>query len=69
MEQTRHGWYMPGIPVLGRLRQEECKFKATLDYRMRPYFKEQKEDEWTDRREGMKQKRIKLVFTFNNFVL
>lgn len=38
-------------------------------YIMRPYFKEQKEDEWTDRRKGMKQNRIKLVFTFNNFAL
>jgi hypothetical protein len=33
---------MPVIPALGRLRQEHCKFEASLDYLARPYFKKKK---------------------------
>jgi hypothetical protein len=25
-------WHSPVVPGLGRLRQENCKFKASLDY-------------------------------------
>jgi hypothetical protein len=25
-------WYTPVIPVLGRLRQDDCEFKASLSY-------------------------------------
>lgn len=27
-------WYTPGIPALRKLRQENYKFKASLDYRV-----------------------------------
>jgi hypothetical protein len=29
---------MPVIPALERLRQEDCEFKANLDYIVRPYL-------------------------------
>jgi hypothetical protein len=30
---------MPIIPALRRLRQENCKFEASLSYTVRPYLK------------------------------
>jgi hypothetical protein len=30
---------MPGIPELRRLRQENCRFKASLDYIAKPCLK------------------------------
>ena len=30
---------MPVIPVLGKLRQEDCRFNISLSNLMRPYFK------------------------------
>jgi hypothetical protein len=32
---------LPAIPALGRLRQEDCQFKASLGYRVRPYLKKE----------------------------
>jgi hypothetical protein len=32
-------WHMSGIRALGRLRQEDPEFKASLDYIARPCFK------------------------------
>jgi hypothetical protein len=32
-------WCAPGIPALGRLKQEDCKFKASLSYITRPCLK------------------------------
>ena len=32
-------WCTPVIPVLGRLRQEDCRFKASLGNLVRPHFK------------------------------
>lgn len=29
-------WLMPVLPELGRLRQEECKFMASIDDTVRP---------------------------------
>jgi hypothetical protein len=34
------------IPTPGRLRQEDCKFKASLDYTARPYLKKKKMYLW-----------------------
>jgi hypothetical protein len=35
-------WHMPRILALGRLRQEDCKFKVSLGYTVRPYLKKKK---------------------------
>jgi hypothetical protein len=38
-------WFMPEMPAFpefGRLRQEDCKFKASLGYKVRPYLKNKK---------------------------
>jgi hypothetical protein len=35
-------WYAPAIPALGRLRQEDPKFKASLSYSVRPYLKKKR---------------------------
>jgi hypothetical protein len=35
----REWWHTLVIPALGRLRQEELKFEASLGCRMRPYLK------------------------------
>jgi hypothetical protein len=59
-------WYLPLIPVLVRLREEDHKFKASLDYRvsLRPVSKEDsletnskegREGEWE--KEGMKERK------------
>jgi hypothetical protein len=34
-------WYKPVIPALGRLRQEDCKFEASLDYITETLFQNQ----------------------------
>jgi hypothetical protein len=34
-------WDRPAIPALGKLRQENCKFKANLHYIMRSWLKKQ----------------------------
>jgi hypothetical protein len=31
-------WFMPVIPALEQLRQEDCKFKANLGCRAKPYL-------------------------------
>jgi hypothetical protein len=35
-------WYTPVISALGRLRQEDCESKASLEYIVRPYLKKKK---------------------------
>jgi hypothetical protein len=35
-------WYMPIIPALGKLKQEDCKVKARLGYIVRPSLKKKK---------------------------
>jgi ubiquinone/menaquinone biosynthesis C-methylase UbiE len=35
-------WYTSVIPVLGRLKQEDCKFKASLGYTVRVCLKQNK---------------------------
>jgi hypothetical protein len=36
-------WFIPIIPALRRLRQEDCKYKiAGLDYVEKPYLKKKK---------------------------
>ena len=37
--QGRAWWCMLVIPVLGRLRQEDHRFRASLSYLVRPCFK------------------------------
>jgi hypothetical protein len=32
-------WYIPVIPALRRLKQEECGFQASLDFIMKPCLK------------------------------
>jgi hypothetical protein len=34
----------PVISALGRLRQEDCKFKASLSHTVRPYLKRRKKE-------------------------
>jgi hypothetical protein len=36
-------WLLPIIPVLGRLKQEDCKFKANLGYTEKHCLKKRKE--------------------------
>jgi hypothetical protein len=36
-------WHTPVIPALGRLRQEDLKFKASLVYIVKPCLKNPKE--------------------------
>jgi hypothetical protein len=36
---------MPAIPVLKRLRQEDCEFKGSVAYIVRPSFKKKKKKE------------------------
>jgi hypothetical protein len=38
-------WFMPVISALGRLRQEDLKFKASLGYPVRENLSQNKEDE------------------------
>jgi hypothetical protein len=35
-------WFTPVIPGLGRLKQEDHKFKVSLDYKVRPCLKKEK---------------------------
>jgi hypothetical protein len=35
-------WYVPVIPALGKLRQEEPEFQASLGYMIRTYLKKKK---------------------------
>jgi hypothetical protein len=37
-------WCTPVIPALVRLRLEDCKFEASLDYKVRLCFKKKKKD-------------------------
>jgi hypothetical protein len=43
-------WCTPVTPTLGRLRQEDLKFEVSLDYTVRPSFKNFKKKE--GRKEG-----------------
>jgi hypothetical protein len=35
-------WYTPAIPVLGRLKQKDPEFKASLGFTVRHYFKKRR---------------------------
>jgi hypothetical protein len=40
-KKTGQVWCTPVIPALGRLRQEDCEFEASLDCMARPVSKKQ----------------------------
>jgi hypothetical protein len=40
-EQNRAWMCSPAIPVLERLRGEDCRFEASLEYMVRPHLKKQ----------------------------
>jgi hypothetical protein len=46
-------WGMPEIPALRRLKQEDCKLKANLDYTVKAY-KGRKDKRKKGRKEGRK---------------
>jgi hypothetical protein len=50
--QSQKWWCMPGISALGRLRQEDCKFQASLSY-MKPYPKKERKE-----RKGRRGRRL-----------
>jgi hypothetical protein len=37
-------WYIPVIPALGKLRQEDCKLEASLYYKVRPCLKKKQRE-------------------------
>jgi hypothetical protein len=43
-------WYIPVIPAPRRLRQEDCKFKVSLGYIVRPSLKKKKREEENKRK-------------------
>jgi hypothetical protein len=43
VKYSRVWWYMPVITALERLRQEDCEFKASMNYIVRHCLKKQNE--------------------------
>jgi hypothetical protein len=35
------GWYIPVIPAVRKLQQEDCKFKPSFNYIVRPFLRKQ----------------------------
>lgn len=54
-------WCRPGIPALGRLRQEDCDFRDNLGHIVKPYFKTKQKQLTTTIKKKKKHKVILLV--------
>jgi hypothetical protein len=52
-------WCIPISPALGRLRQENCKFKASLDYTEKPCLRKTKNQTETNTNKQKKPKHFR----------